>query len=109
MKIIEDLICKKGPKEVLIYLARNPGSSVIIINSDFTKGYRSKLTTASIYRYIQDFEELQLVTRLPTDKNRFLLTLKAEELILSNNLISKSDTRRLGLKNNHHIVMKQGE
>lgn len=103
MKNIEDFIKKFGVKEVLIYLARNPGSTASMINSYFTKNIRSKLTTASLYRYIYEFEQFQLVTRLPTDKNRLILTLEAEELLLSNKLISKRDIRRLSLKNSHII------
>lgn len=103
MKIIEDLISKKGTKKILLYLVRNPGSTVSMINSYFTQSIKSILTTATIYRRIQDLEKHYLIARLPTDKNRFVLTLEAEKILVNQNLISSHEIKKLGLNINHSI------
>jgi hypothetical protein len=103
MKNMEDLVTKKGTKEVLIHLARNPGSTVTMINLYFTKSIRSTLTTATIYRRIHDLEKNLLIARLPTDKNRFFLTLEAEKILTNLNLLSKGEIQRLSPNTNHTI------
>ncbi|MFX0085904.1 MAG: ARPP-1 family domain-containing protein [Candidatus Hodarchaeota archaeon] len=94
---------KKGTKEILIHLVRNPGSTKAMINLYFTKSIKSALTTATIYQRIHDLEKKHLLTRLPTDKNRYILTLAAEKLIMNQNLLLQEDRQRLGL-NTHHII-----
>ncbi len=103
MKNNEDLIMKSGIKEILIHLFRNPGSTKDMINLYFTKSIGSALTTATIYRRIHDLEKNRLITQLPTDKNRLILTLAAEKLLMKQNLLSKGEIERLRLDSDHTI------
>ena len=81
MKKIQDLLSAKGTLAILSYLKSNPGITIIMINSHFAKSSHSPLTTATIYRRVKELEQNELITRLPTNSERFILTLSAEEVL----------------------------
>ena len=81
MNKIKDVLSAKGTKAILSYLARNPGASSPMINSHFTTSNSLTFTTATIYRRLKQLEQVKLITRLPTDSKRLVLTIAAEELL----------------------------
>ncbi|UCG04111.1 MAG: hypothetical protein JSW11_09005 [Candidatus Heimdallarchaeota archaeon] len=84
MKKIQDLLSTKGTLTILSYLKSNPGITIVMINSYFAKSVQTPLTTATIYRRVKELEELKLISRLPTNSERFILTLYAEEILKKN-------------------------
>ena len=84
MKKINDLLSAKGTLAILSYLKRNPGITHAMINSYFSKSSHSPLTTATVYRRVKELEQNKLITRLPTNSERFILTLSAEEILKKN-------------------------
>lgn len=71
-----------GTLDILSYLINNPGSTIVTMNRFFTKIKKSKLTTATIYRQLKRMEEQHMVTRLPTDRTRLIVTPLAEEILI---------------------------
>ncbi|MFX0119040.1 MAG: ARPP-1 family domain-containing protein [Promethearchaeota archaeon] len=84
MKNFTNLLGKDGTIDLLAYLRINPGITIAIINTYFTKSGHKSLTTATIYRRVKELEQLNLITRLPTNSERFILTLSAEEILKRN-------------------------
>ncbi|UCE14109.1 MAG: hypothetical protein JSV04_02760 [Candidatus Heimdallarchaeota archaeon] len=81
MKNIQELLSAKGSRDVLLYLKHNPGATAPMINAHLANKTDLTLTTATIYRRLKDFEEAQLITRLPTNSERVILTFYAEEVL----------------------------
>lgn len=81
MKKIQDLISAKGTLAILSYLKSNPGITIAMINDYFSRSSHSVFTTATIYRKVKELEQNKLVTRLPTNSERIVLTLSAEEIL----------------------------
>ncbi|MFX1515126.1 MAG: ARPP-1 family domain-containing protein [Promethearchaeota archaeon] len=84
MKKIQDLLSAKGTLAILSYLKSNPGITLAMINNYFAKSSHFPLTTATIYRRVKDLQQNKLITCLPTNSDRFVLTLSAEEIIKKN-------------------------
>jgi hypothetical protein len=84
MKKIQDLLSAKGTLAILAYLRSNPGITTAMINNYLARISHSPLTTATIYRRVKELEQNKLITHLPTDSERFILTLSAEEILKKN-------------------------
>ncbi len=66
---------------ILSYLLQNPGVTINAINANFLKRDDLRPTTATIYRKIYELERKKLIIRLPIDKTRLILSLKAEKML----------------------------
>jgi DNA-binding MarR family transcriptional regulator len=80
-EIMNDFFISEKTIAILSYLLRNPGVTVNAINADFLKRDDLRITTATIYRKINELERNRLIARLPIDKTRLILTLKAEKML----------------------------
>jgi Fe2+ or Zn2+ uptake regulation protein len=79
---MNDLLIDNGTLDIVSYLINNPGSTIVTMNRFFTEFKKSKLTTATIYRQLKRLEEQHMVTCLPTDRTRLIVTPLAEEILI---------------------------
>lgn len=78
---------KKGALAILLYLNKNPDATILAINQDLIPFKGSKLTTSTIYSRIKELKQLGLISHLPTDKSRLIVTKKANEILKKKGLM----------------------
>lgn len=86
---------EQGTVTVLAYVGHNPGTTAQVISAYCIKIAKFSVTTASVYRKLNQLEQQGLVTRLPTDKMRLILTFRAEEMLRKKGLHFKSSKLRM--------------